>query len=90
MLNQHVSKVGMPQLMANMYFPGAMVDYIISIDLKELTGDALIILVNIFDDQSVSAATEPFLRKIMEAMPFITEEAMLNAIIGLLTIILPH
>jgi len=53
MLNQHVSKVVMPQLMSNMYFPQAMITYICEIDLKDLTGDALIILVNIFDDASV-------------------------------------
>ena len=53
MLNQHVSKVVMPQLMSNMYFPQAMITYICEMDLKDLTGDALIILVNIFDDASV-------------------------------------
>ena len=53
MLNQHVSKVVMPQLMSNLYFPQAMITYICEIDLKDLTGDALVILVNIFDDYSV-------------------------------------
>ena len=43
------------QLVANKFFPPALVAYLTDTDLKDLAGDALILLVNIFDDNSVKA-----------------------------------
>jgi len=48
------------QLSGNIYFPGALVRYIETTDLKDMAGDAYIMLVNIFDDQSVKAASPTF------------------------------
>ena len=49
-LNEHVPATVLPQLFSNMYFPGALVAYLERIDIKDLSGDALLLLVNIFDD----------------------------------------
>jgi hypothetical protein len=44
-----------------MYFPGALVAYLERTELKDLSGDALILLVNIFDDDNVESASELFI-----------------------------
>lgn len=59
-LNQHVSDLTMVQLSANMQFPVALVKYLESTDMKDLAGDAFVLLVNIFDDQSATVASENF------------------------------
>jgi len=40
----------MVQLSANMNFPVALIHYLSTTELKDLAGDAFILLVNIFDD----------------------------------------
>ena len=60
-LNQHVPATVLPQLFSNMYFPGALVAYLERTELKDLSGDALILLVNIFDDDNVESASELFI-----------------------------
>ena len=49
-LNQHVADLTMVQLSANMNFPVALIHYLSTTELKDLAGDAFILLVNIFDD----------------------------------------
>ncbi len=51
--------------MANQFFPGAIVKYLEKTDLKDLSGDALILLVNVFDDRTVSAASDEFTQKLI-------------------------
>jgi len=40
-----------------MYFPPALVKYLESTELKDLAGDAFILLVNLFDEKSIESAT---------------------------------
>ena len=49
-MNEHLAASVLGQLTANKYFPEALVRYLEDTDLKDLSGDALILLVNIFDD----------------------------------------
>ena len=79
----------MPQLFSNMYFPEAIIKYITECELKDLTSDSLFLLVNIFDEQSVEYANNEFISKIISILEFVTEEAMLDALISLLVIICP-
>ena len=49
------------QLCANIYFPRALIKYMETTDLASLTGDSFILVVNIFDDNSVKDATTEFI-----------------------------
>ena len=49
-MNEHLAKSVLSQLSANKFFPGALVRYLEDTELEDLSGDALILLVNIFDD----------------------------------------
>ena len=49
-MNEHVSSIVLSQLTQNKFFPGALCKYLENTELKDLAGDALILLVNIFDD----------------------------------------
>ena len=49
-MNEHLAKSVLSQLSANKFFPGALVKYLEDTELEDLSGDALILLVNIFDD----------------------------------------
>jgi hypothetical protein len=43
-----------------MYFPPALVKYLEQTELKDLAGDAFILLVNLFDEKSIQSATPEF------------------------------
>ena len=49
-MNEHMAGIVLTQLSANRFFPGALVKYLEDTELEDLSGDALILLVNIFDD----------------------------------------
>lgn len=55
-----------------------------------MSGDALILLVNIFDDQSVEHASDAFVSKLISAMPYVVDESTQNALISTFTVLLPH
>ncbi len=46
-------------------------------------------IVNIFDDNSVKDATPAFVKKIIDALPFIVDEGTLNALISILVCVCP-
>ena len=47
-------------------------------------------LVNIFDDNSVKAINNQFTQKLIDAMPYIVDEATVEAMISIFTIICPY
>jgi len=49
-MNEHLAVQVLSQLTANKFFPAALVRYLEETDLEDLSGDALILLVNIFDE----------------------------------------
>jgi len=55
--NEHIPGICLPQICSNIFFPGALVNYLEKTDLEDLAGDAFILLVNIFDEKSVKEAT---------------------------------
>ena len=78
------------QLVSNKHFPAALVNYLENTELKDLAGDALILLVNIFDDQSVKVITNRFTEKLIEALPYIVEDTTVEALISIFTVICPY
>jgi hypothetical protein len=88
-LNQHVPVTVLPQLFSNMYFPGAIVAYLERIDLKDLSGDALILLVNIFDEDNVESASELFINKLFDSLDGIVDEGVTNCVISVILICAP-
>jgi len=71
----------LPQLCANIYFPGALVNYMETTELKDLAGDAFILLVNLFDDKTVKVATPAFVKKLIDSIEFIVDEDTVHAIV---------
>ena len=59
-------------------------------ELKDLAGDALILLVNIFDDTSVKVISNKFTTKLIDSMPFIVDEPTIDALVSIFTIICPY
>jgi hypothetical protein len=80
----------LPQLCANIYFPGALVKYLETTDLQDLAGDAFIMLVNVFNDKTVECATPAFVQKLTASIEFIVDENTVNALISILVCVLPY
>lgn len=74
-MNEHLNTYVLSQLSANKFFPGALVRYLEETELEDLSGDALILLVNIFDDQSVHAVSDTFTQRLIDAMAFVVDES---------------
>jgi len=72
-----------------MYFPPALVKYLESTELKDLAGDAFILLVNLFDEKSIESATPEFVQKLIDSIPFIVDENTLNALLSILVCVMP-
>lgn len=73
-----------------MYFPAALVKYLETTDLKDLAGDAFILLVNLFDEKSIRAATPGFIQKLIDSIPFIVDENTLHALLSILVCVMPY
>ena len=58
-------------------------------ELKNLSSDSFILIVNIFDENSVNDATPAFVKKIIDALPFIVDDGTLNALISILVCVCP-
>lgn len=58
-------------------------------ELKNLSSDSFILIVNIFDENSVNDATPAFVKKIVDALPFIVDDGTLNALISILVCVCP-
>ena len=58
--------------------------------MKDLAGDALIMLVNIFDDHSVKVISNKFTQKLIDSMPFIVDEPTQDALVSIFTVICPY
>ena len=56
-------------------------------ELKDLAGDAFILLVNLFDDKTVKVATPEFVKKLIDSLEFIVDDNTVNALISILVIL---
>ena len=88
-LNQSIPQIVLGQLVANIFFPKALIRYMEETELQNLTSEAFILIVNIFDENSVKDATPAFVQKIIDALPFIVDEGTMNALISILVCVCP-
>jgi hypothetical protein len=51
-----------PQFLNNVKFPDAIIKYLESTDMKDMAGDAFILLVNVFNDQSIDRTSDKFVK----------------------------
>lgn len=59
-------------------------------DLKDLAGDAFILLVNLFDDKTVKVATPTFVQKLIDSIEFIVDDDTVYALVSILVCVLPY
>jgi hypothetical protein len=52
-----------------------------------MAGDAFVLLVNVFNDQSIELMTERFVKQLITSMDFITDDHTLNALVSILVIL---
>ena len=64
--------------------------YLETTDLKDLAGDALILLINLFDDKTLKVASNEFVKKLIDSIPFIVDENTVHAVISILVCVLPY
>jgi len=86
-LNEYLPSLIVPQFLNNSKFPEAIIQYLEMTDIKDLAGDAFVLLVNVFNDQSIDKASEKFLKRLIESMNFITDDSTLNALVSILVIL---
>ena len=73
-----------------MQFPGAIVKYLEATKLEDLSGDALILLVNVFDERTVAVASDEFTQKLIDSMPHIVDDSTLNAMVSIFAVLYPY
>lgn len=59
-------------------------------DLKDLAGDGFILLVNLFDDNTVKVATPEFVQKLIDSIEFIVDKDTVHAVVSILVCVLPY
>ena len=55
--------------------------------MKDVAGDAFVLLVNVFNDQSIDKMSDKFVRQLIDSMEHITDEHTTNALISILVIL---
>lgn len=55
-------------------------------ELENVAGDAFILLINVFNNETVDIVSEKFMHKLTTAMEHINDESTLNALISILVI----
>lgn len=86
-MNEYLPSLIVPQFLENSKFPEAIMKYLEITEIKDLAGDAFVLLVNVYNDSSIDKTSEKFVKRLIEAMSFITDEATLNALVSILVIL---
>ncbi|TNV79018.1 hypothetical protein FGO68_gene2123 [Halteria grandinella] len=86
-LNEYLPTLVTPQFMENQRFPEAIIQYLEGTELKDMAGDAFVLLVNVFNDQSIDKMSDKFVRQLIDSMEFITDENTTHALISILVIL---
>jgi hypothetical protein len=76
-----------PQFLENAKFPEAIMQYLEMTEVKDLAGDAFVLLVNVYNDSSIDKTSEAFVKKLIETMNYITDVPTLNALVSILVIL---
>jgi hypothetical protein len=61
--------------------------YLEMTEVKDLAGDAFVLLVNVYNDSSIDKTSEVFVKKLIETMNYITDVPTLNALVSILVIL---
>ena len=77
----------MPQFLNNVKFPDAIIKYLESTDMKDMAGDAFILLVNVFNDQSIDRTSDKFVKQLIDSLSFISDDQTINALVSILVIL---
>lgn len=86
-MNEYLPTLVVPQFLNNAKFPEAIIKYLESTDMKDMAGDAFILLVNVFNDQSIEKTSEKFVKQLIDSMNFITDDQTINALVSILVIL---
>ena len=79
-----------PQFFQNLKFPRAIVKYFEVTQLEEMTGDAFILLINVFDEKRMGdTITLDFVNKVTSSLPFIEDDSTLHPLVSILVCLLP-
>ena len=61
--------------------------YLENTDLKDVAGDAFVLLVNVFNDNTIDFVNEKFLKQLISSLEFISDEHTINALISIFVIL---
>ena len=75
------------QFLNNRKFPGAIVKYLENTEIENMAGDAFVLLINVFNEDTVDSVSVIFLQKIVTSMNFINDEQTLNALVSILVML---
>lgn len=90
-LNEYIPELVFPQFFHNMQFPKALIQYMEQTEFANLSGDAFILLINIFDeDTTPEHISIDFIKKLMSALEYIEDEATLDSLISILVCLCPY
>lgn len=76
-----------PQFLENTEFPDAIIKYLERTEMSDMAGDAFVLLVNVFNDQSIDKMSDTFVRKLIKSLEYIRDENTVNALISILVIL---
>lgn len=91
-LNEKLPEVVSDQFYNNLKFPQALVKYLAATKLEEMSGDAFILLINIFDEDTIPhyiKESPDFVNKLTTSLEYIQDESTLHSLISILICLLP-
>lgn len=89
-LNEGFAEQVGEQFFNNLKFPMALIKYMEETELQDMAGDAFILFINIFDeDTTTQHITEGFLNKIYSSLEYIEDDATLNQMVSILVCLMP-
>ena len=91
-LNEQLPEVVCDQFYNNLKFPKALIQYLEVTKLEEMSGDAFILLINIFDEDTIPQyinKSPDFVNKLTTSLEYIQDESTLHSLISILVCLLP-
>ena len=90
-LNEHLPETVGDQFFSNLKFPEAVVKYLELTPLEQIVGDAFILFINIYDDNTTpELISESFIDKITTSMNYIHDENTLHSLVSILACLMPY
>lgn len=83
-LNELLPELVMKCFFANKKFPNSVVKYIEITEMKDLAGDAFILLINVFPQLKFEKLNDEFVEKLVSCIEFITDDNTQNSLISIL------